>query len=73
MLDVSYEAAKKRCEARGQDFFDRLSREYHESMCEGYLEILQGRSSFIINGERAPQEIHADILANLPPLLKRGE
>ncbi len=66
LLQISIEEAKKRCLIRGEDFFDRLSREYHETMLKGYLKLAEERGWIIIDAEQPTLQIHKQILSLLP-------
>lgn len=66
LLKVSYEAAQKRCEARGLDYFDKKPKEYHETMQKGYINLIKKRGGIIINGEQSIKLIHQEIISHLP-------
>lgn len=61
LLKIKIIAAKQRCKHRGEDFFDKLPAEYHETMQNGYLEMAKNRNWIIVNGEKSIKEIHEKI------------
>lgn len=65
LLKTRIDIAKKRCKHRGEDFFDQLPSEYHETMANAYLKIAKSRNWVILDGESALIDIHRKICDRL--------
>lgn len=65
LLKVSIQKAKERCRLRGEDFFDRASLEYHETMQNGYLALAEKRGWTVLDGEMSIRDIHQKILSRM--------
>lgn len=61
LLKTKVSVAKKRCKYRGEDFFDQLSLEYHETMQNAYLKIAKHRNWIVLDGEKPSANIHRAI------------